>query len=348
MTLAAEAARFPTSGSPIAAADALSLLPPAVVEPLVGQAQLQAAMTLASTLPPIWRTCMLEVRLGGVSRQVDFMACVADVDRDRDAVAEALPQLPPAHLGSAQALLRAWAIRNAPAASAVPIVWLEWDMPYAKPALPLFSACLDVSLLDAGQAAPSRAVQAGIADWLLALVCDASTATRLGRGLATCLGALPPDARLLHVAPLHARGLDRLRFTLGLLPAELLTWLRVIEWPGDLTAVSAWVARLAPPWHRVFFQVEMDDRVHAHLSIETRVIATAAQAGDPWSVVLETFEHAGLVDPSLAIAVASWPGSSELVWGGATAKLARSCYLKLVLNGGVASEVKAYLGMARQ
>jgi hypothetical protein len=206
---------------------------------------------------------------------------------------------------------------------------------------------LDVSLLDPKQSPPDRAVQAGIADWLLALGCDVSSADGIRQSFTNCLRTLPADARLLHLALLNPRGLDRLRFTLGLRPAELLQWLKIIEWPGDLPAVSRWLAQIAAPWQRVFFQVEMDQKVRAHLSIETQAITTASLAGDPWSVALAAFQNAGLVSRALAGAVAAWPGADQVMWQGVAAKLKRSCYLKLVLNDGVASEVKAYLGMSR-
>jgi hypothetical protein len=342
-----ETSRFPTSGPPLCLAQVLRAVPADLVETLVTHQQLRAAVALAETLPPIWRWCMLETRLTSASRQVDFMACFADVDNDRERVAAALPELSAAALGSAFPLVQAWAYGEHPMSRDIPIVWLEWDMPDAVPAAPLVSGCLDVTLLDQRVQQPSLASQLAMVEWVVAQFPEFQVHSEIRRRFASCLGVLPSGARLLHVAPLQARGLARLRFTLGLLPAELIRWLHAIEWPGDLQAVYWWIAHLAPPWQRVFFQVEMDDRVHPHLSIETRTLSVASDSSDTWYEVLHILERSGLVQPERAQAVLRWPGTSAVLLQDTQARLRRSCYLKLVLNSGVPQEAKAYLGLSK-
>jgi hypothetical protein len=298
-------------------------------------------------MPAIWRWAIFECRLNAESPRVDFMACVADVDDDRQALAGALRSLPAHSFGGAVQLLSAWTAGDTPL-SAVPIIWLEWDIVDGAPAPPLSSLCLDRSFLRPGLGPPDRRLQAELIHSFLADIAgDRALAAQVDCGLATCLRELPEDACLLHAAPLLARGLPRIRITLGLQPGSMLQWLEAIGWPGDLGEVAAWLKMMVMPWQKVFFQVELDHRLHPHLSVETRISSEGFPEREHWRAFLDRCVDAELVDRTRAGAALRWPGESVLMTRDITMTLKRSAYLKLVLTGGRASEVKAYVGCSR-
>jgi hypothetical protein len=339
--------RFPTARRQLDADAALTCLAPHLVGRLVEPAAFGALRRLASSLPAVWRWAMLECRLGFADSRVDFMACVADVHDDRSLLNAALQRSRPDSFAGATSLLEAWAAGGA-LLSAVPIVWLEWDVVNGVPARPLSSVCLDRTFLRPRAEPVDRPLQAQLVHHLLADVMgEAALAARVSAGLATCLRELPDDACLLHAAPLLARGLDRLRLTLGLRPDQMLRWLDAIGWPGDLRAVAAWLEVMSAPWQRVFFQVELDHEMHPHLSVETRLSSAGFMERAKWRQLLEVSANADLVDPVRGDLVLSWPGESTLVTSEEAIAFERAAYLKIVLNAGRASEVKAYLGCFR-
>jgi len=298
-------------------------------------------------MPAIWRWAFFECRLHAHDARVDFMACVADLDDDRQSVAGVLHSLSGHRFSGAVPLLSAWAARDTPL-SAVPIVWLEWDILDGAPARPLSSVCLDRTFLRPGLDAPKRHVQGGLVHTLLAdIMGERALAAEVARGLSTCLRELPEDSCILHAAPLLARGLPRIRITLGLRPGGMLQWLEAVGWPGDREEVAAWLRMMTAPWQRVFFQVELDHRIHPHLSVETRLSSERFPEREHWQAFLGRCVGAELVDQARAEAALRWPGESVLVVDDSAMTLRRSAYLKLVLSGGRASEVKAYLGCCR-
>jgi hypothetical protein len=318
------------------------------IAPLASPMRLAPIASLARRLPAIWRWAMLECRLAVGDDRVDFMACVADVERDRERVQRALARHV-AELGSAQRLLAAWSVAERHAFKDIPIIWIEWDMGLCGPTSILTSICVDPAFLRLDISPPRSSAQCHVAAVGLELMVEDDETRRLfSDRIRHCMAKASRGMRLLHVAPLLGRGIDRCRLTVRTGPSQLVNWLTAIGWRGNIDSLRAWVPIVAPPWQPISVQIEVGDTVGAYLGVETRVTAA------PWwerlegETLLQRLSTDVELDASKVRAALGWLGPH---WtsdnGRPPQRLDRSLYFKLTLDAAGKMEPKAYLGFCR-
>jgi hypothetical protein len=308
-----------------------ALLPVAAFPPIV---------SLADDLPPMWHWAMLESRLRKGEPRVDFMACVARLR----GIPGSVPSLRPPSMAAAHHVLDAWGDAGNLVAKA-PLIWLEWDVVDGVVNATLVSVCVDPGFLHEDETPVDRVLQRTLAKASIdLLVEDRELARRFVAGIDACVESLPDGVGLLHVAPLHTRGLPTCRLTLGMRPPQLLAWLERMRWPGDFATVVDWLPSVVPPWQRVFVQVETDGRLGPYLGLETRPTSPGFPERKHRAALLARLVERGLADEDKARALLGWPGA--ITEPASNSILERTMYAKLVIAAG-GIEAKAYTGFHR-
>jgi len=307
----------------------------------------EAARCAALTLPPIFHWVILEGRLTGDRPRVDLMASIVDSPGSREALAAALESSRSHLLEGARPLLSAWSApsshRRQRTMERTPLLWLEWDAPFDRPALQL--PFIDPRFWGppgAAVASPEELVELidGGYEASFGEPHNRSTLAEFER----LISALPRSARALAAASLRPRGIDRDRLFAGVPQPLVLPWLDSIGWPGDRERVRRWLPRIVAPWEEAFLQIELDgDGPNAYLGIEPRQTELRTVDLRERSRLLEHLVAEGLSDRPRVDAVHAWthaPPPPE-----ADSRTVRSVHLKCVFHPEAPIEVKAYLGL---
>jgi len=277
---------------------------------------------------------MFEVGLGADEQRCDFMTCLANVREDAE---RARGHVGHPQLQVGRSLLEPWCA-NAALRAALPLLWFEWDMKPSGPETALASVCLDASFLS-DAAAPTRSQQVDCVRQVLGWTVEpAALGASISREVERCLRELPEHTSLLHLASLQGRGVNAVRVTLGLKPFELVSWLKAIGWTGNLGLLAVWCRIATLPWQRVFVQVEVGERLHSYLGVETRLVH------DPMADPIESglVEYA-FADRARVTALRNWAGHERLRTA-PELSIERSFYVKVAPFDERPLCAKAYLG----
>jgi hypothetical protein len=332
----------------------LQALAPRLPERLVPRDALHAALSFAAPLPPCWDWVMLETRLGHEGGPVDLLASVTEPGAGRARLRDALHTAAPAaeaRLANVLPLLRAWAA-GTPPLDASAVVFLEWDAPSAPLQEagrgPLAFLSFDRHFWRADSAAAGPRTLVDLLPWALAPQAEAPPWTPWCDALRALLRTLPEHALTLSVASTTSRGQEAARVLVRMAPRQVLQWLGIVGWPGELDRVRHWLQALYRPWDAAFLQFELlrhGDRFVIGPCLGLEPAQTTAAYGERadrarW---LAAAGAAGIVEPERARAVLDWPQQWVAEVGAARALVRTSFHLKLVLRDGEET-AKAYLG----
>lgn len=342
MTSAPELARnaathFPSARQTLDLHAAVAALWPRI-EGWVPRERRAGVLALCRPLPPIWRWGVLELRLAAGDDRVDVMGCVGAVEQDRALILEHVES---EALSPARSVLEAWA--RSTAWAAVPLLWLEWDLPIGGRHSTLLFACVNQAFLERDSSPPSPEKQLALSAEVLRLsAIEPKKRTLMLEGIARCVAALPGRGRLLHVGPLSPRARAGCRLVVCLRAEELRPWLRAVGWNGDIDAVEDWSYQAAPFWHRLLVHYDVGAS-EPYLAIETDLAERASSRKTPFT---EALTRAGLAQPERLDMARRWPGKARenLCGNQGSQAVSRSVYFKLSFLADRRLEAKAYLG----
>lgn len=269
----------------LTSADWLRVLEPRLVEPLFDPETVRRLRRLAMTLPGECQGT-LETRLAPEAAPVDLSLRLRTASEAR-ALAARLP--------SGGDFLSRWA-----AGSLAPVrtVWLELD-----------------SERDLDGEAPAPVVCAKLPrgtdpGWLTGTLLPALQGRPLPAGqrdrILSCLGGLPPQASLLYVFSLQARGSDAVRLEIfGLEPAAMPGYLRSVA-PETVPTVAE-VLPLFTGVERLHLSFDVTDEILPRIGIEGSFPRQPSR--EPrWEAFFERLVRRGLCSPGKRDAALAWPG----------------------------------------
>jgi hypothetical protein len=270
----------------LTSADWLAVLAPRLSEPLFDPESVGRLHRLAGFFPGACQGT-LETRLAPGAAPVDLSLRLRTPDEARTLAASLLP---------VQELLSRWA-----AGSLTPVrsVWLEFD--------------LDREPNETGPPAPvvcAKLPKETDPGWLTGTLLPALQGRSLAAGqrarILSCLGRLPPQASLLYVFSLRARGSDAVRLEIfGLEPAGISDYLRSILPEG--APVIAEVAPLFEGVERLHLSFDVTDEVLPRIGIEGSFPRQPSR--EPrWGAFFERLVRQGLCSPGKREAALAWPG----------------------------------------
>jgi hypothetical protein len=270
----------------LTSADWLGVLEPRLVEPLFDPETVRRLRRLAMTLPGECQGT-LETRLAQGAAAVDLSLRLRTAEEARDLAAR---------LPSTQGFLLRWAER-----ALVPVrsTWLEFDLDREtggdRPPAPVVCAKLP------------RETDPG---WLAGTLLPALQGRPLPAGqrarILACLAGLPPQASLLYVFSLRARGSDAIRLEIfGLQPAAMLGYLRS-QAPETVPAVEE-VATIFEGVERLHLSFDVTDAILPRIGIEGSFPRRPTR--EPrWEILCERLVRRRLCSPEKKDAVLAWPG----------------------------------------
>lgn len=269
-----------------------------------GQARLRL-QARAQGLPPIWESVGLECRLDG---SADLLAAV-------------IPG--PMAEGEPEDLVRR---RQDPALAGIPRMWFEWDD--AGDGTPFtWWGCVDA--VWSPTAPPPQAA--------------GHCAARLGmdtEGIATVqrvATALQPRGRVLALAHLGKRGVDRWRMFVAVERGQIRQVLSEIGWQGDHTQVlDAW-CKAIPLFEPGFLQLEVSRGLGTYLAIEAQETNRKFSNRIHRQAWLHALVEQGLISKPQAEATLAWPDLTDDHWE-------HRFHIKQTLSPGPPS-VKVYLAL---
>lgn len=313
---------------------------------------------VARALPDAWYCLALEGRLTSDDPQVDLLVCALADDGGRGELLAGLSRLvtsqpPSSAWHRIHHFCAEWAREGSSLHQDIPFIWLEFDLPagHGGPAEPFLFFCTQrdfltspfgyLKSLDGEVTTQARQLRL-IDDGLSLLLGHRPWPAVLDR-VSECLAALPLAGHLLHVAPLSLRSLEAVRLVLTLPRAEVLTYLRAVEWPGRFDEVRAFLEGLHAESPMVGIQLDVGAVVGGTLGMQFYFSGPDAR----WTALIDALVDRGLCAPSKRGAVLAWPGKetvrlSSRAW---PVGLRREMEIKLVCRPDQPPLAKAYFGM---
>jgi hypothetical protein len=300
------------------------------------------------------RTLCLECRLNDDDR-VDLALCLAT---HTAGLAAALSSLGRRHLDSPQwqrciQLLLSWAQGEDVTLAAVPFLYTAFDLaaPVARMPVPCLSLCADPSFFMRRLGLPMpRAPH----DFPLLLLdkCGAGLraewmTSELRRRAARCLDAVS-DLEVRQLSLMLAREPVALKLDVTLPATELPSFLEATGWRGNVKGAVEQLAALAPSQKRIQLNYVVNPTSHdAPLEIELGCTGPDELSPDARQALLGKLVESGLVRAAKAGALVQMlrcpvTSTSSGDW------LARNWYLKLRVEAGRVSSVKAYVGVMQR
>jgi hypothetical protein len=249
---------------------------------LVSAAARQRLLMRAQGLPPIWESVGLECRLDG---SADLLAAV-------------IPG--PMAVGEPADLTRR---RQDPNLACFSRMWFEWDD--AGDGTPFtWWGCVDEVWSPTApppQAAGHCAARLGMRAEGITVVERVAT-------------ALQPRGRVLAMAHLGKRGIDRWRMFMSVERGQIRQVLSQIGWKGDhAQVIDAWF-KAVPLFEPGFLQLEVDQELGAYLAIEAQETNRQFSNRIHRQAWLETLVAQGLISKAQADATLAWPSLTDDQW----------------------------------
>lgn len=278
-----------------------------VPECLLSAAALADCDAVARHLPADLTHCLgFELALGSEAARADFALQVS-----APAARRLLARAPWGWAGAGGAWARvrafaeAWVEPGSALATAVPSVWLEYDIEPGAAATAVPSVFLTVDGAGADVVARGLALLAG--DPLPAGVAAV---------LRDCAAALPPGGRLLQAGTMLARAPAGVRLCVaGLDAAAVPAYLRAAGWPGPTGAVQQLLGDLLGDADRVVVHLDVLGGLLGRIGLEAALDGNRELAGRRerrWSVLLDRLVARGLCRPDKRDGIAAWAGSARV------------------------------------
>lgn len=320
----------------------------------VGEALERLAWSSETVPAALTRGVYLECRLSADAR-VDLVVQVGDRGRAILSGANRAIRLPRrlrahSHWEQVRRLCARWADPDAPLASCLRGMWLEFDAPDTDAdtaAVPLPGVFL--KLVESAQAAPAALEE------VLSSLPGLSPAPTLVRRLRRCIGELPPGAHVSYLGSFAPRGTDAVRVCMVGLPEDAISaYLARVEWPGDphalgdlLATVGAVDGRRLHPGPGMLHLDVGGDGVQPRIGLEY-VLERGGQIRGRLheTEFLDRLVELGLCTAAKRDGLLAWPGYSfedfaHELWPSLVKR--RVNHVKLVYEPGRPPEAKAYL-----
>ena len=318
--------------------------------PLVSEAALRRLQDTAGALSLHASAAALECRLSPDER-VDLLLAVASEPPQTTALqrdAERLSALDPAwaRIGAFSA---EWSVPGSLLAANVPVLWIELDLPIGHVGLPAPLPFLCVDPIVHGARGPRReGAKPGDPAQLKSLeraltLLDAAPAARRIASITNCIQFLPPGGRLLHVAPLGARGSEAVRLVVSLERHAVSDFLRSAGATHDLSEIEAIATLVEPCSSTITLHLDASPGVSPTIAAEVYFPPGSAQL----PLLLRALVDRGAALPDKALALQTWPFEGRVSLPGRSwpVRLLRAVQLKLVARPDAPLEAKAYLGV---
>lgn len=309
---------------------------------LVSEVALGRLLDTARVLSLHASTLALECRLSADDR-VDLLLATPAEPAHQTALlrdAERLSCRDPAW-GRIASFCAEWSSSDSLLAANVPVLWLELDLPTGgqdiPPPLPFL--CVDPRV----HAVPGR--RAGGTMEALGRAFALLEAAPLGvplEAITRCIQNLPPGGRLLHVAPLTARGSDAVRLVISLERRALRGFLSSVGAVHDLSGIEAIATLVEPCSSTITLHLDAPLGPSPTLSVEVYFPPGSAQLPR----LLSALVARGAVLPEKAAALPSWPFEGRISFPGRSwpVRLLRAVQIKLTTGPDNPLLAKAYLG----
>jgi hypothetical protein len=330
----------------------LRRLRPVMPEVLVSREALAHVRVAAELLPEVSGGICLECRLKEDVSRVDLMVCCMASDGGPQALAEALAssedRLPGPFWDVVRAFAREW-VDPGSVLSRVPIFWFEYDLegPPSGPPRPIPFVCVQPRF---DQKPPTSRRLSGASHeeplritWrALEVLRGKQVSPGLARTLERCFEYLPDLGEMGHVAPLTARGSDRVRLAICVPRMELGAYLERLGWPGPRARIEELAEHWLAPVHSVDLSLDVGEDLGP--TVGFGLALPDAPRGTWAGGVLQRLVDAGLCTPAKRDAVLAWPGTERAVLEGHQwpSKLCRTIGVKLVCRPGEPLEAKTY------
>lgn len=250
--------------------------------------------------------------------------------------------------GRAADIVRAWTSDAHPLARAMPVLWLEYDLPEGQPApdpfafVALWSDWLGPVYPRPPRGLPPPAADVrAIAELGLTVATGEAPPEDVMERLERCAASLPEHGRLLHAVRRPKAGSEDVRVG-AVLPADAVRqWLHLIGWPGSDRAYERLRRLVGDGWSMLHVQVELGrEGVRPHLSIDYNRIDTF-----DWDRLAEGLVRERAAVPERAGALRRWIGTEAFTpaWADWRAVIERRVFCKLTAHDAEALEAKAYL-----
>lgn len=263
--------------------------------PLCSPRALDRLLALGAHLPG---DCpgVLEVHLGEGGGTVDLSVRIEEPGQARRVAGQPLP----AHLRD---FLSRWSETEGPF-SAIPCVWLEFDLDRPVVGFPIPSVC-------------TRLPRGTGLDWLIESLLPALRGGRLSeaqcRLLRRCHAEIPEEGGLLYVFSLLSRPGNPLRMELfGLDPAGALAYLRRVA-PHTVSPLAG-IAPLFEGIERPHLSFDLGAEILPRVGLEG---SFARQREPRWAELFARLVACGLCTPEERDAILAWPGY-DTFWTAAT------------------------------
>lgn len=180
-------------------------------------------------------------------------------------------------------------------------VWLEFDISRTHAFSPA------VVFLDGFPADADLRAHVRFRRTVTALLCGPERAKMADAGMARCVGALPPGARVFSLGDMSARPGGGVRVALaGLTPATLDRYLDRISWPGSRQAVAGILALVPPAATRICVDLDITVGVGPKIGVEVYLNGRADTRA--WAGLFDDLVRKDLCVPEWRDALLGWPG----------------------------------------
>lgn len=328
----------------------LDAIEPWLLEALVPAASWALVRSLGTRLPPAFSGAILECRLARTDTRVDFMVCALQRDGGAAQLGALLGDCT-SFCGPSAPLLHAWMRANSQLIATVPLAWLEYDLPAsADPPEPVVFLCVDPDFPDSRLApAPEAAALCALTDSVLSIV-RGRAEPQVTASLRRCVEALPLGARLLHLAPLQARGRNGVRLMIAMPLLSVQPFLEAVSWPGQAAARDAVFALCGTLSGLVGLQLDVWDGIGPYFALECYEPSSLSKnrAEPAMKGFITHLIDGSICAPEKGEAALLWSGQKTLELPGAAwlVNIQRRMYVKLAAHSDGRIEAKTYLSFS--
>ena len=261
--------------------------------------------SLARQMAPILRGGF-ECRLAAEEMRVDFQQCIRSDPVEIQVlqkwiallIAQGGEDLDSRWLGL-QSFLNKWSREL----SAIPEIWLEFDMDAPLEKLPLPGIFLGLP-----QCATSGTQALGLAQQSLHLLHKEPLATIWLTSLRLCFQQLPKGAFVSHIGTLLSREFPAIRVNIKRLsPQSVIPFLTQIDWPGDVQELAEGMAHWYGLVDHTTVCLDVGEKIYPHIGLEC-IIVESVQKQERWASFLENLVQQSLCTPLKKEQLLQWPG----------------------------------------
>ena len=321
---------------------------------LINDTAWQKIVDLSRDFPSQWTYTGYECRLESDAPRVDLMLGIGS-----EQARQTIRQNWRTNRGygvpfGAQPFIEQWAQTPSILADC-PVINFEWDIPDdttpTKDTIkPLMAICLNPSIYDANYQAKPRYALIRLIKAALPLIIPPLQVNSILTTILHCVDHLPANADLVHIMPLHSRGINQCTLLIDIKKDKLHEWLKQIRWPGDYQALNTILSLSNPHSNNASIQIHVGEQVSGYIGIESP-LSIFGQLYNFAPEVLARLHQQNLACKSKIAAIQDWPTNYKLLSADKVndIHLSHDCYFKLASTGKEQPiKAKAYLEVITQ